>query len=70
MHGWSVAVEVGVEGLFPNRPYGNDVWGAEGMTRRGDSFICLIRFGGSCLELIRFGNRIGEGLIDFVPEID
>ncbi len=26
--------------------------------------------GGSCLELIRFGNRIRAGLIDFVPEID
>ena len=26
--------------------------------------------GGSCLELIRSGNRIGAGLIDFVPEVD
>ena len=46
LHGWSVATEVGEEGLFPNRPYENDMWRAEGMIRRGDSFICLIRFWG------------------------
>ena len=52
-----VAIEVEEEGRFPNRPYGNDGWEryaavgmtcgeVEGMTRRGGSFICLIRFRG------------------------
>ena len=49
LHEWSVAAEVGAEGRFPNRSYGNDGWeryAALGMTRRGDSVIGLIRFWG------------------------
>ena len=42
---------------------GNDTTG-------GAHLFVLFVSGGSCLELIRFGNRIREGLIDFVPEID
>ena len=52
-------------------------WG-EGMgsrirgNNRMGGLICLFySFAGVlCLELIRFGNRIGASLIDFVPEID
>ncbi len=77
-----VAIEVKEEGRFPNRPYGNDGWeryAALGMawgerggndTTGGPHLFVLFVSGGSCLELIRFGNRIGAGLIDFVPEID
>ena len=62
LQGWTFAIRLGAEGRFPNRPYGNAMWGPH--------LFVLFVSGGSCLELIRFGNRIREGLIDFVPEID
>ena len=62
-----VAIEVGVlmglrRGDEILRCAQNDMWGSH-------LFVSFVS-GGSCLELIRSGNRIREGLIDFVPEID